>query len=133
MKRASLVVILIVAAAIAALAACSMGKEPAPAAVVPLGKITGKVTVIGIGPGRKHAAWETRTHESPADCTVHAGAGSARTGSDGTYELTVPAGHVEVSFADCSPCCDPASARGSAEVRAGSAAILDWSCECYAK
>ena len=120
-----------------AVAACSMGqdpKPPPPPAVVPTGTVTGKVTFEMNGPGRDHRPEESFTHVSPIDCLVRAGSAEARTGSDGSYTLTLPVGHHEVSFAGCAKgCCESAPATHGVDLTAGEVAPISWACVCYAK
>lgn len=108
---------------------------PPPPPHIKTGTVTGHVVIALRGPGRAHAPEESFTNTSGIACTVRAGSAAAKTRSDGSYTLRLPVGHYdEVSFLDCvKPCCASASTSAAVDVKAGAAARLDWSCDCFAK
>ena len=91
------------------------------------------------GPGRAHAPSESFSRTTPIECTVTAidrtGATvEAKTQADGRYEMTLTAGHYEVSFNDClgpRSCAVPTPV--PVEVPANGEATSDWDCEMDAK
>lgn len=123
------------------LVACDKGenKRPAPPPPTPTGVLKGRVTATINGPGRAHAPSESFSRTTPIECTVTAIDRSgtpfdAKTRADGAYEVTVPAGHYEVSFNDClgpRSCAVPTPM--PIEVPPNAAATLDWGCEMDAK
>lgn len=135
------------------LLACDQGK-PAPPVVAPPppppGRIRGHVKFVLHGPGRNHGIDEGFDRESDVECAVKITPSEfarrtpsatpsrdelenhtveAHTDSKGAYEIQVPKGAYDVSFADCG--CDPRDVH--VDVAAGSAATADWTCEEYAK
>lgn len=124
-----------------AVAACEQGKKahPAPPPPTPTGVLRGRVTATINGPGRKHAAEESFSRSNGLECNVVAidrsgNTFEAKTTSEGTYEMTVPVGHYEVSFNACHEdrsCNVPVPT--PIEVGAGSAAAADWDCQMDAK
>jgi hypothetical protein len=104
-----------------------------------MGVLKGHVTATMNGPGRAHAPSESFSRTTPLECTVTAidrsgNTFDAKTRADGGYELSVPAGHYEVSFNDClgqRSCAVPTPM--PVEVPANVAATADWDCETNAK
>jgi hypothetical protein len=115
-------------------AACSMGKEPAPKPrPASPGTITGHVISYMSGPGANNGR-PHYTESAAMQCIVRAGSAATQTDAEGAYALQLAPGHVEVSFADCATnCCYNPPSTVAAEVRAGSATLVDFSCDCDAK
>lgn len=147
MKQFALLALL---AACALLVACEQ-KKKSPRPPTPTGIIKGHVTATINGPGRAHAPSESFSRTTGIECTVVAidtsgntfdaktspdatPANGTRAPADGGYEVRVPIGHYDVSFADClGPRSCGVPTPKPVDVVAETAVTVDWDCEMDAK